>query len=100
MAKRKGLNDRQETEVVERKHLIDELISDKDEKSKQVNKQTSKQTNKSEFVRKTYHIEPDEDKAIGFKALFEGLDKSEIVRLAIKAYVEDKYREMVGKVKE
>ncbi len=51
-------------------------------------------TNKQEYKRQTYFLTEDLIQAIAFKSVFDKMDKSEIVREALRAYIEDKYFEM------
>lgn len=60
--------------------------------SKFVNNKTKKQH--SDFKRQTYFLTEDLISGIAFKSVFEKRDKSEIVREALKAYIENKYFNM------
>ena len=55
-----------------------------------VNNETSKQT----YKRQTYFLTDELIQAIAFKSVFNKMDKSEIVREALKQYIEDKYFNM------
>ena len=66
-----------------------ECIDDKST-SNIVNNETKKQ----EYKRQTYFLTEDLIQAIAFKSVFDKMDKSEIVREALKAYIEDKYFKM------
>lgn len=62
----------------------------------QVDNEICKQTNKEakELKRQTYYLEEDMIKALGLKAVLENRDKSEIVRAALKQYIEERYFEL------
>lgn len=49
------------------------------------------QTRKQEYKRKTYFLTDELIKAIALKSAHDDMDKSEIVREALKSYIEDKY---------
>lgn len=72
--------------------------------SKQVNNQTSNNinnetsnnvnneaSNNDNFKRQTYYLSKNLIQAIALKAAYESKDKSEIVRAALEAFIEDKY---------
>lgn len=48
-------------------------------------------TKKQDYKRQTYFLTDDLIQAIAFKSVFDKMDKSEIVREALRAYIEDKY---------
>lgn len=68
---------------------------------KGVNNTNCKQTNNTncnqELKRQTYYLEDTMIKALGLKAVLEGRDKSEIVRTALKEYIEANYFELADK---
>lgn len=70
-----------------------------DESKLQDDKETSNivnnKTNKQEYKRQTYFLTDDLIQALAFKSVFDKMDKSKIVREALKSYIEDKYFEMV-----
>lgn len=72
-------------------------IEDK-ETNNSVTEQTSNivnnETNKQDYKRQTYFLTDDLIQAIAFKSVFDKMDKSEIVREALKSYIEDKYFDM------
>lgn len=86
-----------------RTSAIDRVKKDnlfKDTTSQFVNNETNQDENTGKLVdaskstdykRQTYYLEEDLIQAIGLKAVFEKKDKSEIVREALRAYIEDKY---------
>lgn len=55
-----------------------------------VNNKTSKQ----EYKRQTYFLTEELIQALAFKSVFDKMDKSEIVREALKQYIDDKYFNM------
>lgn len=57
-----------------------------------VNIETNKQSDS--YRRQTYFLTDELIQALAFKSVFDKMDKSEIVRAALKAYIEDKYFEM------
>lgn len=67
----------------------------------EVNKTNCKQVNNKliskEMKRQTYYLEEDTIKAIGLKSVLESRDKSEIVREALKKYIEKNYFELINK---
>ena len=69
--------------------------------SSKENKSQCKQTNNAicnqEFKRQTYYLEETMIKALGLKSVLEGRDKSEIVRSALKEYIENNYFELANK---
>lgn len=78
--------------------MQDQVHIDDKETNNTVSEQTSnivnKKTRKQENKRQTYFLTDDLIQAIAFKSVFDNMDKSEIVREALKAYIEDKYFEM------
>lgn len=78
--------------------MKDQVCIDDKETNNIVTKQTSNivnnKTKKQDYKRQTYFLTDDLIQAIAFKSVFDKMDKSEIVREALRAYIEDKYFEM------
>lgn len=78
--------------------MKDQVHIDDKETNNIITKQTSNivnnKTKKQDYKRQTYFLTDDLIQAIAFKSVFDKMDKSEIVREALKAYIEDKYFEM------
>lgn len=78
--------------------MKDQVHIDDQETNNIVTKQTSNivnnKTNKQDYKRQTYFLTDDLIQAIAFKSVFDKMDKSEIVREALRAYIEDKYFNM------
>ncbi len=74
------------TEVIQDNECIDDKST-----SNIVNNKTKKQ----DYKRQTYFLTDDLIQAIAFKSVFDKMDKSEIVREALKTYIEDKYFKMI-----
>lgn len=92
MASRKvTVSDRIEKDKIKKKQdsLFNPTVEDK-EKSNIVNSKTKKQ----DYKRQTYFLSDDLIQAIAFKSVFDKMDKSEIVREALKSYIEDRYFNM------
>lgn len=56
-------------------------------------------TKKQEYKRQTYFLTEDIIQALAFKSVFDKMDKSEIVREALKQYIDSKYFEMATRDK-
>ena len=70
--------------------MKDQMQIDSKETSNIVNNKTKKQ----DYKRQTYFLTEDLIQALAFKSVFDKMDKSEIVREALRAYIEDKYFNM------
>ena len=78
--------------------IQDQLHIEDKETNNTVTKQTSnivnKETIKQNYKRQTYFLTDELIQAIAFKSVFDKMDKSEIVREALRSYIDDKYFEM------
>ena len=70
---------------------VESKLQDNEKTSNIVNNKTYKQ----DYKRQTYFLTEDIIQALAFKSVFDKMDKSEIVRAALKQYIDDKYFEMV-----
>lgn len=61
---------------------------------KEISNIVNNKTKKQDYKRQTYFLTDDLIQAIAFKSVFDKMDKSEIVREALKQYIETKYFEM------
>lgn len=81
--------------------LFKPTLNENNVQSNQKNKSNCKQTNSEicnqELKRQTYYLEETMIKALGLKAVLEGRDKSEIVRSALKEYIENNYFELANR---
>lgn len=78
--------------------MQDQVHIDGKETNNNVTEKTSNnvnnETKKQDYKRQTYFLTDDLIQAISFKSVFDKMDKSEIVREALKSYIEDKYFNM------
>lgn len=78
--------------------MQDQVHIDDKKTNNNVIEQTSNIVNskikKQDYKRQTYFLSDDLIQAIAFKSVFDKMDKSEIVREALKSYIEDRYFNM------
>ena len=73
-------------------HMDDKEINNN--VTEQTNNIVNNKTKKQDYKRQTYFLSDDLIQAIAFKSVFDKMDKSEIVREALKTYIEEKYFKM------
>lgn len=89
--KRVSAKDKLEQDSLFKATINDDSKLQDDKKTSNI---VNNETNKQEYKRQTYFLTDDLIQALAFKSVFDKMDKSEIVRVALKAYIEDKYFEM------